>query len=120
VRAAWLLVIVLAGCKEADGISRDLGAACSSQLDCTDRCLPSPRWPNGFCSLACDTADDCPVGADCAPTAEGRVCLFRCFDDRDCDFLEAGAGASGWACRTLGGVDVCAPPSVTAAPTEGP
>src|SRR6185503_16375029 len=63
-----LLLVAVAGCKKTDGISRDLGAACQANSDCTDRCLPEPRWPDGFCSLDCRSTDDCPVGSDCLST----------------------------------------------------
>jgi hypothetical protein len=111
VRHVWVLALgVLLGgaCKKTDGISRDLGAACDSHADCTDRCLPEPRWPGGFCSLDCADTDDCPVGSDCVNTSDGDICLFLCFDDRDCDFLESEVN-DGWGCRTVEDLDVCAP-----------
>ena len=107
-----LLCAATLGCKKQDGISRELGAACRDQTDCDGRCLPDPRWPGGFCSLSCSATDDCPVGSDCAHTGDGDVCLFLCFDDRDCNFLEEEAGME-WSCQTLTGPGaqtlVCAP-----------
>jgi hypothetical protein len=116
--ASFLVLATLLGlgCKRLDGISRDIGAACESHADCTERCLPQPRWPGGFCSLECVATRDCPVGSDCVSTADGDVCLFLCFDDRDCGFLEApGVIAASWRCRQLPGptpqaeVKACAP-----------
>jgi hypothetical protein len=105
-----------AGCTRDGGISRELGAACGTDLDCDHRCLQDPRWPGGFCSLDCATTSACPVGADCFDTRDGEVCLFLCFDDRDCDFLD-GPGRDGWKCRALGGTAgdrlACAPPEVS-------
>jgi hypothetical protein len=101
--------LTLAACKKSDGISRDLGASCESHSDCNDRCLPEPRWPGGFCSIDCTVTDDCPVGSDCVTTGDGDVCLFLCFDDRDCDFLESASSEDVWACRNLDGLEVCSP-----------
>jgi hypothetical protein len=108
-------VLALASCRPADGISRELGAACQSHADCDERCLPSPRWPAGFCSRDCMTTSQCAAGAACVRTVDGEVCLFSCFDDADCAFLDDAAGL-GWGCRQLqgpaGATQVCAPPGV--------
>lgn len=108
-RAAWVFLLLFAGCQVADGISREIGAACVTADDCEDRCLASPRWPQGFCSRDCHTTPSCPVGSACVPTVDGEVCLFLCFDDPDCGFLESEEGATAWACRVSGEVKVCAP-----------
>jgi len=115
VRSACALLLLLSACKTADGISRDLGAACDTHDDCTDTCLPSPDWPHGFCSRPCLATDDCPVGGECVTTPEGDVCLFLCYDDRDCAFLEdPGVTDDDWPCVALtdpegASFEVCAP-----------
>ena len=108
-RIVWVLIVGILGpaCKPDEGITRDLGAPCVDDGDCTTRCLPGPRWPQGFCSLGCAGPSDCPAGASCADTVDGDVCLFACFDDGDCGFLEDGIDDD-WACRQL----VCAPTAV--------
>jgi hypothetical protein len=110
VRVVLAVVLALWGCKKSDGISRELGASCDSHADCADTCLPEPRWPGGFCSLDCVETSSCPVGSDCVTTGDGKVCLFLCFDDRDCAFLEAaGELRAEWSCRDVDGARVCAP-----------
>lgn len=111
-----VLALLAPGCKVSDGISRELGAACRNGKDCEDMCLPAPRWPQGFCSRTCTAASGCPVGAECVGTEDGDVCLFACFDDRDCVFLEQG-GTTAWKCRDLsspaGVKKACAPEDVS-------
>jgi hypothetical protein len=96
-----LALALLASCTRADTASRDLGAPCGTDLDCGRRCLPAPSWPGGFCTRPCAADRDCPVGSACAD----GVCLFSCFDDQDCGFLQPAYG-----CRDRGGKLVCAPP----------
>ena len=79
-----------------DPISRTVGARCDLASECDERCLaPGGDWPGGFCTVSCDTSDDCPGQASCVAD-EGGVCLFRCSIDADCNFL-----GTGWACREL-------------------
>src|SRR5262245_64126114 len=86
-----LVAILLAACQSSD-VSRELGARCSSRNDCDDRCLvPSSDWPAGFCTIACETDVDCPVGAACLEE-EGGICAFTCTTDAGCAFLGAGYG----------------------------
>src|SRR5262245_24231234 len=92
----------LVACTTSDPRTRGLGAPCRDQADCERRCLPAPRWPDGFCSLDCRSQADCPVGAGCAMAgADGQVCLFLCFDDRDCGFLENDV-MKRWTCGEAG------------------
>jgi len=84
---------LLAGCQHSD-VSREVGARCNSAGDCNERCLiPSTGYPNGFCTIACDTRDACPSDTTCAER-EGGICLFTCTSDPDCAFLGAG-----WRCK---------------------
>lgn len=96
-----MLLACAAGCVKDDNISRDFGATCSSNADCTQRCLPAPDWPGGFCTRDCTGDGDCQSDAVCVDTSDGDVCLFSCNDDRDCDFLD-GEGAD-WGCVDVGG-----------------
>ena len=84
-----IVAIVLAGCQSSD-VSRELGARCDTRNDCDDRCLlPSADWPDGFCTIACETDLECPELAACLEE-EGGVCAFLCTADPGCTFLGAG------------------------------
>ncbi len=77
-------------------MSRTVGARCDLAAECDERCLPpGADWPGGFCTVSCDTSDDCPSESSCVASEDG-VCLFRCAIDGDCAFLGAG-----WACAEL-------------------
>ncbi|HEU0033313.1 MAG TPA: hypothetical protein VFQ53_21930 [Kofleriaceae bacterium] len=58
--------------------------------------LPSNEYPDGFCTLDCDTSSDCPSNSECIDR-DGGVCLFSCFDDATCAFL-----GLGWRCQEDG------------------
>ena len=103
--AGWIAAAAVAsalagGCRRNEDLTRDFGGPCSTDLDCTMHCLPRPTWPDGFCTRPCTVDVNCPVTSACALS----VCLFSCFDDRDCAFL-----GDGWGCRSLAAKLVCAP-----------
>jgi hypothetical protein len=108
-RLSACALLVNGACTRPPLVSRDLGAECSTDFDCTHRCLPRTTWPGGFCTRSCASDLDCPAGASCADA----VCLYACFDDADCHFLSAG-----WSCRTLAGALVCAPELPDAGPAH--
>jgi hypothetical protein len=84
------LAMVLAACQSSD-VSRAVGARCDRSVDCDDRCLgPSGDWPGGFCTIDCDSDDDCDIDAACIDEEGGGVCAFTCTLDAGCDFLGAG------------------------------
>lgn len=89
-----VLVAVLAsagagGCRPDDDVSRELGAACTTNTDCDQLCLAGMSWPGGLCSRVCEADDDCPDGAVCAEDeSRGLVCVYACLDDGDCAFLD--------------------------------
>ncbi|MCE9579764.1 MAG: hypothetical protein K8W52_41995 [Deltaproteobacteria bacterium] len=95
----WMLplcaAVVFAACGD-DPVSRAVGARCDLAAECDERCLgPGGDWPGGFCTVSCDTSDDCPGEAACVAN-EGGVCLFVCAIDADCAFL-----GTGWGCVEL-------------------
>jgi hypothetical protein len=96
----WLVVaiaVAAVACQSSD-VSRALGARCDVSSECDERCLaPGAGWPGGFCTIACDTDDDCPGGARCAEV-DGGVCLIDCADDAQCTYL-----GDGWTCQTIAG-----------------
>ena len=97
----WLPAIVLAlaasACVESGRISRDLGATCESPDDCNGPCLrDDDGWPGGLCTTSCVEESTCGDGASCVDVA-GGVCLYRCDDDPDCQFLLPSGGIA-WLC----------------------
>lgn len=103
---AALVMALGAACNSSD-VSRAVGAICDSNDECDERCLlPSPEYPDGFCTISCDSSSDCVGGALCV-AIDGGVCLIECELDMDCDFL-----GDDWVCRmidanTEGQVSVC-------------
>jgi hypothetical protein len=104
-RSAILAIVgVLAACQHSD-VSRAVGARCDFTSECDQRCLlPSVAYPNGFCTIACESRNNCPDGATCADR-DGGICLFECTMDPDCQFL-----GSDWHCKSAdlrgGGIKV--------------
>jgi hypothetical protein len=102
---ALALVFVL-GCQSSD-VSRRLGAACTMNSDCDSRCLgPGAGWPNGFCTVPCDTDAACGDNARCIAET-GGVCAFPCAANADCTFLGAGYTCQQVDARSGGKVMVC-------------
>jgi hypothetical protein len=88
-RIAIVAVFAIAACQSSD-VSRELGARCDTRNDCDERCLvPSPDWPGGFCTIACETDLECPEGGACLEE-EGGICAFLCASNIGCSFLGAG------------------------------
>jgi len=93
-----LALACAAGCQSSD-VSRRLGASCTKNADCDSRCMaPSPDWPGGFCTIACDSDATCGDGAHCINEA-GGVCAFACTTNADCTFLGAG-----YTCKMIDGI----------------
>jgi hypothetical protein len=85
-----LITLALVACNSSD-VSRQVGARCDQAAECDERCLgPSLDWPGGFCSITCDTDDDCPSDAACIDESGGGVCAFACLTDPACAFLGEG------------------------------
>ncbi|HEY1556958.1 MAG TPA: hypothetical protein VGF94_19110 [Kofleriaceae bacterium] len=91
-----LACLLLAACSSSD-VSRSLGAECTSNYDCSVKCLAGGPWPDGFCTTLCDSDDQCPSDAHCI-SEQGGVCAFACEHDPDCTFL-----GSGYTCQGVGG-----------------
>ena len=111
---ALVLACALAACVDDGRVSRDLGATCETPDECNGQCLrEGDGWPGGLCTIACVDEARCPDGASCVDTS-GGVCLYRCDDDPDCEFLLTSHGVA-WLCgerRTPAGstVKVCVGP----------
>ncbi|MBL9020243.1 MAG: hypothetical protein JNL83_39020 [Myxococcales bacterium] len=98
-------LVMLVGCGGGQ-IDSYIGAACSRDAECDERCyLDSRDYPGGFCSISCESDRDCPSDTVCIDK-DGGVCLFLC-SELDCSRL-----GRGWGChdedRRSGGRDsVC-------------
>lgn len=84
--------------------AKPVGAACSSDSDCTFLCLTRPPFTGGYCSMAvtecaAGTRPDgldpvCPEGSACAlagfmlPNGASDFCVARCSADDDCRVAE--------------------------------
>jgi len=70
-----------------------IGAACTRDDDCAERCFIDPNdLPQGFCSVRCVSDNDCPDDTYCMAENEG-ICMFAC-PEFDCSRL-----GLGWFCR---------------------
>lgn len=105
-RSAMIAIVGvwLVACQQGD-VTRQVGARCDSSLECDERCLPpASDYPGGFCTIACNTRNECPTRTTCADR-DGGVCLFECTQDVDCMFL-----GDGWRCGSAdlrgGGIKV--------------
>jgi hypothetical protein len=64
--------------------SRTVGAACTTNADCAERCLTDDRhFPGGLCTVACTNDAGCPAGSVCL-AEEGGLCVASCRADADC------------------------------------
>jgi hypothetical protein len=93
--ATVVAMLALGGCDGSTEVSRSVGARCDANEECNNRCLSGRAYPDGFCTISCDSDGDCPGSTRCVE-AEGGVCLFGCVETADCEFLGAG-----WDCTDL-------------------
>ena len=85
-RCRWLLIGIFIAACGGDDVGNDgatVGGPCVDAADCESRCLVGGDFPQGTCSLACNTDNDCPDGTFCID-AEGGVCLLGCALPADC------------------------------------
>jgi hypothetical protein len=94
-RLVTATIVLLAACGGHDpgDIDSVIGAACASDRQCETRCFGGPELPGGFCSIPCQTDNDCPGEALCM-SMNGGMCLFAC-PEFDCSRLGVG-----WTCRS--------------------
>lgn len=86
-RIAWIIALAI-GCQSSD-VSRSIGARCERNADCDELCLTT-GWPGGFCTISCDTNDECGEGAACVEEGGTGICAFTCSGDPSCTFLNGG------------------------------
>jgi len=91
-------LFLLAACGGHDEGSIDdvVGSPCASDRDCDSRCYIDPNdYPGGFCSMSCQSDDDCPADTFCIEK-DGGVCLFAC------PAFECARLGNGWECKDKG------------------
>ena len=68
-----VLLVLVTGC--SNGPDRIVGAECTTDEDCAERCLTGVA--EGFCTVECTEHTDCPSGTTCADfdSEEVWVCL---------------------------------------------
>jgi hypothetical protein len=94
VKLLALVLVLLAACGRDDGdIDSFIGAACDRDSDCDERCyLDSGTFPGGFCSIGCNSDQDCPSDTVCT-NKSGGVCLFLC------SAVDCGRLGAAWQCK---------------------
>src|ERR1041385_1852641 len=88
-----LLLMAACGGHDTGDIDNVIGAPCTSDRDCDSRCYIDGDFPGGFCSVACQSDNDCPSDTFCMAKS-GGVCLFACNPGFDCSRL-----GSTWSCH---------------------
>lgn len=88
-----LLVLSIASCGGGDADAPALGSSCNAPAECDGQCVTSGDFPDGVCTRACGSDDDCPEGFSCISNS-GGICLEDCAGAAEC---EAKRGAA-WTC----------------------
>ena len=73
-------------CGSDAGVGNDgaqVGGACMVASDCDEFCLSGSDYPQGTCSVSCNTDENCPGGTHCIDKEGGR-CLLACELPSDC------------------------------------
>lgn len=80
IKGIVLLCLGVTACAEEPLASaRAVGAPCTDSRTCDGgRCIAD--LPGGYCSAACQSDRDCPIGSAC----EDRLCFDRCRDATSC------------------------------------
>ncbi len=81
----FVLVVALGGCG-GDSVGNDgstVGGPCTSSSQCDSECQLGGDFPQGVCTLRCNTDEDCPGGSFCIDKEDG-ICLLGCSIPSDC------------------------------------
>ena len=90
---ASLLVLAACGGHGEGDIDETIGAPCTSDRECDARCyLDNGDYPGGFCSMSCQSDNDCPADTYCIQK-DGGVCLFSC------PAFDCGRLGNNWGCH---------------------
>lgn len=60
-----------------------VGGPCTSSSQCDSVCELGGDFPQGECTVPCNTDADCPSGTSCIDKANG-ICLLGCSVPSDC------------------------------------
>lgn len=90
---AFVLFMLTACGRDSGDIDGFIGAACTRNSDCDERCYDDQgSFPGGFCSVACRSDADCPSDTACVDKA-GGVCMFLC------SAFDCGRLGAPWRCK---------------------
>jgi hypothetical protein len=92
-RCALVMSLPLISCSSSgsgvasEAVRRGVGAACSTNTDCTEMgqvCLP---FKGGYCGVSDCTSDaTCPAGSGCVAHTDGKnYCFLLCVDKSECN-----------------------------------
>jgi len=85
--ALVLLTLTSLACGGDGGVSRTgdvVGGPCvAGECAAGSTCLMDTMHPDGQCTVACTTQDDCPNGTACVQES-GGTCLLSCQSAADC------------------------------------
>jgi len=80
----WIVTALLIGCGASVGPNgHSVGALCTTDRDCANRCTHDTDFGTGMCTQPCATDRDCPNGAVCITTDNG-ICAVACQTTNDC------------------------------------
>ena len=85
-QASLIAAVLLLACGDDDaGPYEVVGSACGSDLDCAPgaECARGGDFPDGTCTLRCNSHADCPPVSACSDKT-GGVCLVACSSDAYC------------------------------------
>lgn len=109
---------LIAACSdESEAVRHGVGAACTSNADCTESGQTCLAFKGGYCGVADCVADtDCPGGSGCVAHTDGNnYCFLICAQKADCNVsrgsdVEANCSSTAtWADANNG--KACVPPS---------
>jgi hypothetical protein len=81
-----VLVSVLSACggsSNAPLATQTVGASCSSDSQCTSKCIGADEVSGGMCTVSCRSDLDCPAGTACIGDKDG-ICAIVCQTAVDC------------------------------------
>jgi hypothetical protein len=79
-----LFLLFFGACASGVGNTGTLvGAACTADAECEQRCEQGGDYPEGICTSSCDSDETCPAQTHCI-NKDGGICLLGCELSSDC------------------------------------